>query len=164
MRRAASHDRALTSRPLGPREPPVRGEEKVVDDEGSRQPVSPGEDSAAGQGVNGRAGADGQETAAEELAVLYVPAYPQVESKELAIETRFTPSGERLALGFTTVTRLTEELGHFQPWVAMKLDRLQGIARDAGVRIALDPSVPPDAPRWTEADLRRYAPGTEGAH
>ncbi len=73
--------------------------------------------------------------------VVVVPAYPTVvgERKDLRFELRRAESGDAVGIAFTTVEKLIEQLGRFQPWIVMRSDRVcQLLAAAAVTTIVLD--------------------------
>jgi type III secretion system (T3SS) SseB-like protein len=89
-------------------------------------------------------------------AVVFVPAHPEVlDGREHpAAEVRQRPDGRRELPVFSSLERLVQTLGQYQPWVALPLEKLQRAAYAAGVdRIPVDPAASPDAWRWDSEDL-----------
>jgi hypothetical protein len=88
--------------------------------------------------------------------IVYVPAYPDPRPERVGVrfETRTLHSGEPVGIAFRTRAGLVAALGPAQPWVAMRLSRLQAFLGAAGIgRILLDPTLDASADRWAPADL-----------
>jgi hypothetical protein len=84
-----------------------------------------------------------------------VAAYPRgpKENRQFAFRTAETPSGERVALAFSTREALVSALGVSQPWSVCRSAKLLELLGSQGVGLGLDPQVPEAYPRWTAADL-----------
>lgn len=105
--------------------------------------------------------------------LVYVPARPRDTEggRNVGFEIRHQPDGKLVLPAYSSVTRLVDGLGRYQPWVCVKLTQLLD-ALDGGrvARVLLDPPVEPGAWRWTQADLSRSAgqrdrePGLQAAH
>lgn len=66
--------------------------------------------------------------------------------------------GETVAIGFSNVGCLVEQLGQSQPWMVMDSARLQQSLSAVGVtQVLLDPVLGYDAGRWTPEDIDRFA-------
>lgn len=88
--------------------------------------------------------------------MVFVPAHPEVLDgrEQPAVEVRQRPDGRRELPVFSSLERLVQTLGQFQPWVALRLEKLQRAAYAAGVdRILIDPAASPDVWRWGSEDL-----------
>lgn len=84
--------------------------------------------------------------------VVVVPAYPVVAGKrrDVRFELRRAESGDAVGIAFTTLEKLIEQLGRFQPWIVMKSDRFcQLLAAVPVTTIVLDPHVVGSAPQWS---------------
>lgn len=89
--------------------------------------------------------------------LVYIPAHPGVDNGQSTVrfELRSLNDGQPAVLAFTTTERLVRQLGEAQPWLAMRMDRIQVLARMMGVEtVCVDPDVTPESGRWTEADLQ----------
>jgi len=71
--------------------------------------------------------------------LVIVPARPGADGPEM--ETRYTPNGLELALpAFSSVANLVGRLGHFQPWICVRLQEAREAAATAGLtRVVIDP-------------------------
>jgi hypothetical protein len=87
--------------------------------------------------------------------VVLVPAQPveSLSAKGLGFETRILESGESVLIGFSNVDKLVTELGEYQPWIAVTVEELAQAADGAGLRLAIDPTVEANAPRWSRKDF-----------
>ncbi|NJC72125.1 hypothetical protein HC031_20745 [Planosporangium thailandense] len=97
--------------------------------------------------------------------VVYVPAYPDPEAGRTGVrfETRLLSTGEPVGVGFRSREGLVAALGPAQPWLAIRLDRLQDIFGAARIgRILIDPPVDEAAGRWTPVHLNALAGVLEG--
>lgn len=101
--------------------------------------------------------------------VVFVPAHASVSegAKKPAFEVRQRADGTRELPVFSSLERLVQTLGRYQPWVALALQELQRAAGACGVdRLTLDPAGSPDMWRWGREDLRelgrRLAAAREG--
>lgn len=66
--------------------------------------------------------------------------------------------GETVAIAFSNVGRLVEQLGQSQPWMVMDSGRLKQYLAAVGVtQVLLDPELGEDAGRWTPQDLELFA-------
>jgi hypothetical protein len=89
-------------------------------------------------------------------AIVYVPAHAEVSegAKKPAFEVRRRADGTQELPVFSSLERLVQALGRYQPWVALPLRELQRAAAAAGVdRLALDPAHPAGTWRWSRDDL-----------
>jgi SseB protein N-terminal domain len=89
-------------------------------------------------------------------AVVFVPAHASVSegAKKPAFEVRRCADGTQELPVFSSLERLVQALGRYQPWVALPLQELQRAASGAGVdRLALDPAGSPGMWRWSREDL-----------
>jgi hypothetical protein len=89
-------------------------------------------------------------------AVVFVPAHASVSegAKKPAFEVRQCADGTQELPVFSSLERLVQALGRYQPWVALPLQELQRAASGAGVdRLALDPAGSPGMWRWSREDL-----------
>lgn len=88
--------------------------------------------------------------------VVYVPAHAEVYegAKKPAFEVRRRTDGTQELPVFSSLERLVQVLGRYQPWVALPLQELQRAASAAGVdRLTLDPGHPPGTWRWSREEL-----------
>jgi hypothetical protein len=84
--------------------------------------------------------------------IVVVPAYPAVmgERRDVRFELRRAESGDAVGIAFTTVEKLIEQLGRFQPWIVMRSDRFcQLLAAVPVTTIVLNPHVTRSAPQWS---------------
>jgi hypothetical protein len=84
--------------------------------------------------------------------VVVVPAYPAVagERRDVRFELRRAESGDAAGIAFTTLEKLIDQLGRFQPWIVMRSDRFcQLLAAVPVSSIVLDPQVAGSAPQWS---------------
>lgn len=87
---------------------------------------------------------------------VYVPAHPLARDGEIVIgyETREIEPGSPVLPVFSSEEKLVEQLGAVQPWVTIKLETLIDLM---GARfLALDPTVDPDAERWTAREAAEH--------
>lgn len=91
--------------------------------------------------------------------MLFIPAHPEPASgpDTITLERRLLPGGVPVAMGFTTLDKLVEALGEYQPWVALEAGRLREVLVGTRSIVAIDPSVPHEAIRWTAADVVKAA-------
>lgn len=107
-------------------------------------------------------------TAASAAAVVYVPAHrtrgkgdgSQTVEPGIGIELRRDDAGVVMAIAFTTIEKLVEVLGPYQPWIPVNAARFFHVMRAAGVPPVFDPALDPSAARWTAADVETYIRGT----
>lgn len=93
----------------------------------------------------------------EEPKYVVVPAYPAVsgEQRDIRFELRAMPDGSPAGVAFTTVERLVEQLGRFQPWLILETSGYRALLARTEVRhIALDPTVDPDTVHWSAEAVR----------
>lgn len=94
--------------------------------------------------------------------VVWVPAHPVHPSGRLAeggvrFELREL-EGKPIAVAFSNLERLVEQLGSWQPWVALSTARLQELLGAAGVtRIVVDPDMASSPGRWAREDVKSFA-------
>jgi hypothetical protein len=84
--------------------------------------------------------------------VVVAPAHPAVagERRDVRFELRRAESGDVVGIAFTTVEKLIEQLGRFQPWIVMKSDRFRQVLAAVSVTtIVFDPHVAGSAPQWS---------------
>jgi len=84
--------------------------------------------------------------------VVVVPAHPAVtgERKDVRFELRRAESGHAVGIAFTTVEKLIERFGRFQPWIVMRSDRFRQLLAAVPVTaIVLDPHLTVSAPQWS---------------
>jgi SseB protein N-terminal domain len=89
-------------------------------------------------------------------AIVYVPAHAEVYegAKKPAFEVRPRADGTQELPVFSSLERLVQALGRYQPWVALPLPELQRAASAVGVdRLTLDPADPPGTWRWSREKL-----------
>ncbi|MGQ5668592.1 SAV_915 family protein [Streptomyces sp. ECR2.10] len=67
------------------------------------------------------------------------------------------PEHGTVAFAFTTLQKLVEALGEWQPWVATSIGPLSEGVREQGVGVLLDPQVLPGHHNWQPDDLAAYA-------
>jgi hypothetical protein len=99
--------------------------------------------------------------------LVFVAAYPIAPHPqggggraEIAFETCVLESADHAAMAFTSIQRLIEALGPMQPWIAVPLGRVRNLLGAAGLsQIAVDPTLPADARRWRQDDVRRLVEG-----
>ena len=75
---------------------------------------------------------------------VYVPAYPNAEGgrQDIAFELRSSATGEVVAVAFSSLTKLVDALGHYQPWAAVSLDKFRTLIGAVGVReVLIDPQI-----------------------
>lgn len=97
-------------------------------------------------------------------AAVCVPCHPDPlderagsDEPRVRIELR-ERRGETVAIVFSSVRCLVEQLGQSQPWMVMDSSRLQQCLSAAGVtQVLLDPVLGDDAGRWTPEDIERFA-------
>lgn len=81
---------------------------------------------------------------------VYVPAYPNAEGgrQDIAFELRSSATGEVVAIAFSSLAKLVDAMGHYQPWAAVSLDKFRTLLGAVGVReVIVDPQI--------ESSLRR---------
>lgn len=81
---------------------------------------------------------------------VYVPAYPNNGGgrQDIAFELRGSAAGDVVAVAFSSLTKLVEAMGHYQPWAAVSLDKFRTLIGANGVqKVIVDPEV--------DASLRR---------
>jgi hypothetical protein len=106
----------------------------------------------AGEGGNG-----GGPARQKVRMVVFVPAHAEVYQgrKEPAFEVRERPDGGRDLPVFTSLERLVQALGPYQPWVALPLAEVRDRMVTAGIdRLTLDPAGSPGMWRWGLEDLQ----------
>jgi hypothetical protein len=92
----------------------------------------------------------------DETSTVYLPAHPAIRGTQrmIRLERRADDHGEPLVVAFSRLDLLVAALGRAQPWVAMPLGGARRLAAATGTRtLAIDPTVPAGASRWTESDL-----------
>jgi hypothetical protein len=87
--------------------------------------------------------------------VVIAPAHPAPhEPTEIVFELRPGEDGADVLPVFSSVRLLVAAFGPAQPWLAISLGKVRGLAAAGGVRqIVLDPVVTPGAWRWQYSDL-----------
>lgn len=98
--------------------------------------------------------------------LLFVPARPVHEpgSASYGVEVRRLDSGEYACTAFSTVRRLVDTLGMYQPWVGVAADQLVRYLDRLGVReLYVDSGLPDEAWRWQPEQLRALVTQEEGA-
>lgn len=92
-----------------------------------------------------------------------VPAHPAAGDADAEPRVRIElrrRGGEPVAIAFSSVAALVEQLGRAQPWMVMDTARLRRHLAAVGVReILLDPDLTGSPGRWERADLARLAGG-----
>ncbi len=74
---------------------------------------------------------------------------PTAGGADIVFEMREQPDGGFVLPVFSSVRRLVEQLGRYQPWACVPLrDVLAKTQRAAAVRVVLDPAIDPGAWRW----------------
>ncbi|MFJ4650882.1 SAV_915 family protein [Nocardia sp. NPDC088792] len=81
--------------------------------------------------------------------VVVVPAHPRPEGPGFAIELSAEVSGEPVAIVFSTVERLVERLGGYQPWVQIRSETLPRLLGTTAISIVLDPLAKTCRAQWT---------------
>jgi len=93
-----------------------------------------------------------------------VPAHPgaAVGDGEPRVRIELRRQGdEQVAVVFSSVGRLVENLGPAQPWMVMDSERLRECLAAVGVhRLLVDPDLRSSPGRWELSDLERLAAGT----
>jgi hypothetical protein len=92
--------------------------------------------------------------------LLFVPAQP-VHEPDLApygLEVRQLADGRYGCTAYSTVERLVEALGMYQPWVAISARELVGFLDRVGVeRLYVDTPLPDEAWRWQPGQAAELA-------
>jgi SseB protein N-terminal domain len=95
------------------------------------------------------------------LPVLVIaPARPRPTAggADILFEMRQQPDGRFVLPVFSSVRRLVEQLGRYQPWACLPLDEvLAKTSRSPAVRVVLDPVIDPGAWRWQQSGLEELA-------
>lgn len=87
--------------------------------------------------------------------LLCIPAHPEMGDIGAGLELRRLPTGELVAIGFSSPRRLVEALGPDQPWIGLPAAAFGALAASAGARrVLIDPQSAPGNPRWTAQTLR----------
>jgi hypothetical protein len=97
--------------------------------------------------------------------LLFVPASPVHETglAPYGVEVRQLANGQYGCLAFSTVDRLTDALGGYQPWVGVQAGELVRYLDRAGVAsLYVDPALPDEAWRWQPGQMRELAAREEG--
>lgn len=88
--------------------------------------------------------------------LVIAPAHP-IGRGMFELEARSTADGGSMLPIFSTVALLVEQLGAFQPWVALPITQVQRLATGAGVSsVLLDPELEPGLREWSEDDIREF--------
>lgn len=93
---------------------------------------------------------------------VYVPAYPNAEGgrQDIAFELRSSATGEVVAVAFSSLTKLVDALGHYQPWAAVSLDKFRTLIGAVGVReVLIDPQIDSSLLRSIDAQRMRQFMG-----
>lgn len=96
--------------------------------------------------------------------VLFVPARPVHEPgvAPYGVEVRRLTDGGYGCTAFSTVERLTEALGDYQPWVGVPAHELVSYLDRLGVeRLYVDTALPDDAWRWQPDQIEELASDEE---
>jgi type III secretion system (T3SS) SseB-like protein len=96
--------------------------------------------------------------------LVFAPARPRAGGghRDVVFEMREQPDGRRVLPVFSSVTRLVEALGHYQPWACVPLWRIRATFTNSQMaQVLLDPPVDPLAWRWAEGSLVRFAEDQE---
>jgi hypothetical protein len=86
-----------------------------------------------------------------------VPAHPAAhgDRTDVRFELRQGPAGEVVGVAFTTVAKLVEQLGRFQPWMVLKTAGYRELLARVQVQgMVLDPVVDPATVHWSEQALQ----------
>lgn len=69
----------------------------------------------------------------------------------MRFELREGPSGAPVGVAFTTVEKLVQQLGKFQPWMVIKTDEYRKLlAKTQVTTILLDSQVDPSTVHWSD--------------
>ncbi|MEG8182571.1 hypothetical protein GZH49_29315 [Nocardia terpenica] len=85
--------------------------------------------------------------------VVVVPAHPRPDGQGVCIELSSQVTGEPVAIVFSTVERLVERLGRYQPWVMTPSTELPALLGTTGIAVVLDPSERVCSPQWNAERL-----------
>ncbi|RDI64343.1 SAV_915 family protein [Nocardia pseudobrasiliensis] len=85
--------------------------------------------------------------------VVVIPARPRADGRGICVELSSHVKGAPVAIVFSTVERLVERLGRYQPWIMAQSSELPALLGTAGIAIVLDPSQRVCAPQWTAERL-----------
>ncbi len=83
-----------------------------------------------------------------------VPARPRLDGKSVEIELSAEVDGWPVAIVFSTVERLIERLGRYQPWMMVPSADVPNFLGTAVFAIVLDPSEAVCRPQWTAERLQ----------
>lgn len=94
-------------------------------------------------------------------SILFVPARPIRQntgtSAGFGLEVRQLTSGEYGCLAFTSLVRLVDVLGDFQPWVGLPEDVLgQEMVRTGVAALYVDSDLPAEAWRWQQTSMEAF--------
>jgi hypothetical protein len=139
------------------------GGNRHPDDPAPGQPATPAPQAQAATGAaQGERGSPRQPALNDSIpGQVYVPAYPNTEGgrQDIAFELRSSAAGEVVAIAFSSLTKLAETLGHYQPWVAVSLDKFRTLVGALGVReVLVDPQID-SSPRRIDAQRMRQFMG-----
>ncbi|MEC3915476.1 SAV_915 family protein [Nocardia sp. CDC160] len=98
--------------------------------------------------------------------VIVVPAHPRPDDDGFSIELSAEVTGAPVAIVFSTVERLIERLGRYQPWVMVPSAVLPQLLCTAAISIVLDPLEKTCRTWWSSARLaamHRYQNNIETA-
>lgn len=90
---------------------------------------------------------------------VYVPAYPNTEGgrQDIAFELRSSAAGDVVAVAFSSLTKLVEAMGHYQPWAAVPLDKFRTLVGALGVReVLVDPQIDSSLRRIDAQRMRQF--------
>ncbi|MFI5777333.1 SAV_915 family protein [Nocardia sp. NPDC051570] len=85
--------------------------------------------------------------------VVVIPARPRADGGGICIELSSRVMGEPVAIVFSTVERLIERLGRYQPWVMTPTAELPTLLGTTAIAIVLDPAEKVCSPQWTDQRL-----------
>ncbi|HEY4019762.1 MAG TPA: SAV_915 family protein [Pseudonocardiaceae bacterium] len=88
-----------------------------------------------------------------------MPAYPNTEGgrQDIAFELRSSATGDVVAVAFSSLTKLVESLGHYQPWVAVSLERFRTLIGAIGAQeVIVDPQIDPSLRRIDAQQMRQF--------
>jgi hypothetical protein len=90
--------------------------------------------------------------------LVFAPARPGPEAtREIVFEMRRQPDGQLVLPVFSSLPRLVETLGEYQPWVCVPVGNVRDAVRRHHVaQLALDPALDGAAWRWGEAALTEF--------
>jgi hypothetical protein len=101
---------------------------------------------------------DGHEAETKDVAWVYVPTHPCLESDEgpAEFELRQLPDGTGALPVFTDPELLVERFGAFQPQEKVAVLDLLVQVSTAKVSVIVNPVLDDEAPRWSEATLNKW--------